>query len=422
MPIRPLPLFLSLVSLTGLAVDAAEPTGTPVAPGPVLSVPASSEPLVLATELPQGSLARTGSRYQLVALPDRDLTAAAQVIPASGKDGLPSDDARRLAAIVPGDESTQGQRRFHLEGVKPEQEQPFRFDDVSEQSLGLWEGDSPVLVYNHGVITDENVPKKDHRRSRACYVHPLHGLRGEVLTDDFPRDHYHHHGIFWTWPHVKVDGREHSLWSGSSIRQEFVKWLARQTGPVCAVLGVENGWLVGEKKVMIERVWLRAYRAQQGQERVVDLDLFFIPTDSPVTLWGAGGKSYGGLTVRFAPASRQETTITVPDGKTKADLPDTPLAWADFTSRMKGAEHRSGATVMVSPKHPDYPPTWLTRHYGPLCVGWPGVQAKTFRPGEVIRLSYRLWVHKDAGEPDAIRAAYRAYTAAVLGAEMHGPR
>ena len=61
-----------------------------------------------------------------------------------------------------------------------------------------------MLVYNHGVITDEKVPAKDARRSRACYIHPLWGLNGEVLTDDFPKDHYHHHGVFWAWPHVEI--------------------------------------------------------------------------------------------------------------------------------------------------------------------------------------------------------------------------
>lgn len=48
--------------------------------------------------------------------------------------------------------------------------------------------------------------------------------------------------------------------------------------------------------------------------------------------------------------------------------------------------------IFVPPSHPAYPPTWLTRHYGPLCIGWPGVKDKTFPPGKPIRLSYRLWI------------------------------
>ena len=131
-------------------------------------------------------------------------------------------------------------------------------------------------------------------------MHPLWGLNGEVLTDDFPKDHYHHHGVFWTWPHVGIDGKEHNLWAGDTIHDRFVRWIAREAGPAAAVLGVENGWFVGEKKVMIERVWMRVYQAA-GDGRAIDFDFTWIPVDKPITLWGAEGKSYGGMTVRFAP-------------------------------------------------------------------------------------------------------------------------
>ena len=40
---------------------------------------------------------------------------------------------------------------------------------------------------------------------RANYIHPLYGLDGQILTEDFPADHPHHRGIFWAW---------HQLWLG----------------------------------------------------------------------------------------------------------------------------------------------------------------------------------------------------------------
>src|SRR5262245_10266326 len=56
----------------------------------------------------------------------------------------------------------------------------FRFEAVSEKSLGLWEGDKPVLVYNHGAITRENhgpiTREGQGGRGRACYFHPIYGL------------------------------------------------------------------------------------------------------------------------------------------------------------------------------------------------------------------------------------------------------
>jgi len=311
--------------------------------------------------------------------------------------------------------STQAVFRYRLQKTESSASAAFQWKPLSAASLGLWEGQTPVLVYNHGPITHQTVPSKDHRRTRACYVHPLYGLRGEVLTDDFPKDHYHHHGIFWAWPHIVIEGKEHDLWAGSTIRQEFIRWLAREAGPVCAVLGVENGWYVGSKKVMVERIWFWVYRTAQEKHRSMDIALYLEPTDQSVTLWGAPEKSYGGLSVRFAPASRPETEITTPTGRTTDDLLDTRLKWADFTSQMLGSPFRSGATIMIHPQHPDYPPTWLTRHYGAMCVGWPGVRPKTLHPGQPTRLQYRLWIHPSPMSVEEIAAAYEAFAGGAEG-------
>jgi len=37
-------------------------------------------------------------------------------------------------------------------------EKPFRFEAMSDKSLKLWEGDQPVFVYNHGVISSPSAP------------------------------------------------------------------------------------------------------------------------------------------------------------------------------------------------------------------------------------------------------------------------
>jgi len=220
---------------------------------------------------------------------------------------------------------------------------------------------------------------------------------------------------------VKYEGREYDLWMGKGIRQRFVRWLARHAGVNSALLAVENGWFIEdpqarkEKQVMIERVWIRAYRSQ-GDWRAIDLEFTWIPVDRPITLQGAGGKSYGGLTVRFAPRDRNATKITIPEGPTSSDLYNTRLEWVDFTSRFDQMKQPSGAAIFVRPDHPDYPPTWLTRHYGPQCVGWPGVEPRSFAPGKPIHVAYRLWIHKSAGRLDQLARAYESWTA---GLEAH---
>jgi hypothetical protein len=177
---------------------------------------------------------------------------------------------------------------------------------------------------------------------------------------------------------------------------------------------------VKDKKVMTERVWIRVFRSDNDY-RALDIALFLEPVDQPVELRGAAGKSYGGLTMRFNVfPHRRDAIVTVPGRVRKhvgggilssEDLSNERLPWADLSSEFPAAPARSGAAVFVHPQHPDYPPSWLTRCYGPLCVGWPGVKPQTLEPGRTARLDYRIWIHKTAVDGPALERAYQGYSA-----------
>ncbi|MCO5050806.1 MAG: PmoA family protein [Verrucomicrobiae bacterium] len=287
----------------------------------------------------------------------------------------------------------------------------FRLADVTDKSLGVWEGDQPVLVYNYGLISRTNVPDD---RARSSYVHPLYGLDGEVLTDDFPKDHYHHRGLFWAWPYVKIDGQEYDLWLLQGIRHQFDHWLKRETSAAAAICAVENHWLVGDRNVLTEQVWLRVLPAT-AEGRAIDVELTLTPTTAPVTLRGAEEKSYGGLTLRFAP-HEGDPVITVPSGRTKEDLTMARLPWADLSTQIAGAKNPSGATIFIAPTHPGFPPEWLTRHYGVLCVGWPGVKEQTLAPGKTVRCRYRVWIHRGVPTLSQLEMQYATFTQAISNA------
>jgi hypothetical protein len=169
---------------------------------------------------------------------------------------------------------------------------------------------------------------------------------------------------------------------------------------------MQNGWYVGDTKVMQETIRLHVGPIE-GNGRPIDVDLTLKPVGQPVTLRGAEGKSYGGLTFRFAPGTN--TVITIPSGVTAGDLPITNLPWADLTRRLDGRTAQSGLAIFVAPTHPDFPPEWLTRHYGVLCLGWPGVKQQTLPPDQEKHFSYRVWVHRGAVSTEALTSAYTAW-------------
>ncbi|MDR3232664.1 MAG: PmoA family protein [Planctomycetaceae bacterium] len=323
-----------------------------------------------------------------------------------------------------------------VSGVRAAEPLPFVTNiNEAEKLLTVAEGDLPVLTYHYDMTELRSVAEKSARKFAGCYVHPLYGLNGEILTDNAPRDHYHHHGIFWTWPHVGVhypDGRvvEYDLWQGTkypALKQRFIRWIEQKNGDAAVSFEAENGWFVqtgsaatpaeGEK-IMDERVRvvIRRIESVDGiRSRAVDFDFVWKPAAVPVSLRGSEGKSYGGFTFRFKPflaegkkqADNSETNIiTVPDGVAEKDLPDTPLSWADYTSLFDGRKTLSGAAVFVPKSHPDFPPTWLTRYYGPLCVGYPGVKERLYKPGEELHLQYRVWIHDGKVTPAQLKKVY----------------
>ncbi len=378
-----------------------------------LVLPPAARSVQLVIGLPAGNEAPRRGSGALVRLEGTAARVPAQLGVAVAQDGSADLERGLLMASIPAPQEATKACRYRFAPLAADHPtSPFRFVDAGPTGIEIRAGQDRVLVYNYGVVTGADVPTTDPRRQRACYIHPLWDLDGQVLTDDFPKDHYHHHGVFWAWPHVGIDSQQYDLWLYGNIQQKFVRWMDRTTGPVAAVLGVENGWFVGERKVMIERLWVRVFKTD-ADARAIDVTLVLIPVDKPVTLWGAAGKSYGGLTVRFAPRPPGSTVITVPSGRAADDLLNTPLAWADFTAPFGGDARPSGVAIFVDPRAPDFPQDWLTRHYGALCVGWPGIKPQTFPAGQPVRLDYRLWVHRGQVDRDGLNAAYQAFEAAT---------
>src|SRR4026207_2539905 len=75
---------------------------------------------------------------------------------------------------------------------------------ITKDPQGYWfsEGDTRVLFYQA-----ERKALPDGQAARSNYFHPLYDLDGNVLTEDFPKDHIHHRGIFWAWHQVRINGK-----------------------------------------------------------------------------------------------------------------------------------------------------------------------------------------------------------------------
>jgi hypothetical protein len=258
-------------------------------------------------------------------------------------------------------------------------------DDPAAGRLRLTEGGRPVFTYNYGMQLAPGVPES---RRRSSYLHPLYAPDGTVLTDDFPKDHYHHRGLSWMWPVVLVEGKRLNLWEIAGIRQRFVRWIARETTGPKARLAVENGWFLDDNRKLLRETVEISVEPAQGGKRVLELTLRFEALGAPIAIAGTPDqkKGYGGLSLRFAP--RTETVLTTGAGREAADTNLVPHPWAELAGEFQGRP--AGIRIDDDPSNPGFPNGWCLRYYGFLGVNFPGLEPYTIQPGQPLVLRYRL--------------------------------
>lgn len=236
-----------------------------------------------------------------------------------------------------------------------------------------------VFVYNYGSQLPAGVPEKFRR---STYLHPVYAPGGTLLSDDFPKDHYHHRGIFWAWRVVKWKGETYDLWTIEGVHHRN---LAHKSDARRGWLRFENGWFAGDRRIVKETVEIVAHPAASGR-RDLDFTLLFEAVNGPVEISGSPDRGYSGFGFRFAP--REATVIETEAGIEKADTNLVPHPWAQLTATFQG--RRAGARIAIDPSNPGAPNGWCLRHYGYLGVDFPGLATYTLRPGAPLRLKYRV--------------------------------
>lgn len=61
----------------------------------------------------------------------------------------------------------------------------------------------------------ETLPRADiaPEFKRAGYIHPVYSPAGKIVTDDYPSNHVHHHGIWSPWTKTSFQGRSPDFWN-----------------------------------------------------------------------------------------------------------------------------------------------------------------------------------------------------------------
>jgi hypothetical protein len=374
---------LVLVGLFGTAVAAAREVTVRVSAGERDCVDA---PLIV--ELPADLAAAKG-----LVLTEQDSDAAVPVQRVPGK-----PQAIWIVTDLKAGQSRTYQLAASDRETQDEQHVTCRDDG---QRLNIEIDGRPVLSYHHAVAPAPQGIAAVFAKSG--HIHPLRTPAGRLVSDDFPPDHAHQHGVFFAWVNTTFQGRDVDFWNQAKRQGsvEHVRTLHAVSGPVFAEFAVvlRHSDLTapdGPKPVLEETWTVRVYRGKSPF--LIDLESEQRAAgDSPLIV---NQYHYGGMGLRGARPwlGQPESDFLTSLGKTRADGNHTRARWVIAHGTSGGGP----ASVAVL-GHPDnfrapqpvrLHPTKPYFCFAPMVVG-----QFEIAPGRPYRSRYRFATHD--GPPDA---------------------
>lgn len=246
-------------------------------------------------------------------------------------------------------------------------------------------------------------PEIDSLYHRSGYLHPVVTPGGRTVTDDFPPNHIHHHGIWAAWTNTRFQGRSPDFWNmgRGTGRVEAAALEAMWEGPVHAGLKAWHHYVdmtTGEDVVaLVERFGVRLYNTGDPAYRLFDLELEqWAATDSALALQI---HLYGGVGFRGRREwdGAEHTRFLTSEGHDRSNGHATRARWCYIGGLVDGMP--AGVAILGHPDNREAPQPMRIHPTEPFFNYAPS-QASEFviEPGDVHVLRYRVVVHD--GDPD----------------------
>jgi len=265
----------------------------------------------------------------------------------------------------------------------------------ADEGYQFYEGPRPVLFYRVAPLAT-----KEGTYSRANYCHPLYGLDGEILTEDFPADHLHHRGIFWAWHQVYVgDKAMGDMWACQDFSWDIHSVQVLPPEPNSAAIKARvywksSQWKDGTKPFAEETVTIRVHRTIDDT-RLIDFDIAIRALVEDLRIGGSNDiKGYGGFSTRIVlPPDIQMSDANGPVTPKNTTVPAGD--WMNFAGTF--GDTPSNIAILVHPSHPGHPRKWILRRAGSAQnLAYPGREPINIPINEPLALRYRLVLHKNA--------------------------
>ncbi|MHC4329052.1 MAG: DUF6807 family protein [Planctomycetota bacterium] len=267
----------------------------------------------------------------------------------------------------------------------------------TDQGFVIAEGREKVMVYQR------KHKSLDGKYTRANYIHPLYGLDGEVLTEDFPRDHPHHRGVFWAWHQLWLsDMKLGDPWATIDSRWDVYQAKILTTDSQSRALQVHVHWKsplrtdsTGKQVPLVKETTTIRVHCAKDDMRKIDFRIELLALEPYMRLGGSeDAKGYGGFSTRIPlPKDLAFTGTDGPVEPTTLQVEAGP--WLDFSGDLGKTGKTSGLAILCHSSNPGYPQRWILRRKGSCQnAAWPGRDPVPLSREKPLVLRYRLIIHR----------------------------
>lgn len=269
----------------------------------------------------------------------------------------------------------------------------------------------PVLTYQ-----SEKTPLPegyDAVYQRGGYISPVFTPGGVQLTDDYPPNHKHHHGIWSPWTKTEFEGRHPDFWNmQDKTGRVDPAGVEHATSGDVATLRAKHRFIdmtAKPEKAALDEQWdMTVYPPKDGRY-VFDLTITQNAIDAPLTLpkYHYGGLGFRGR--RDWNGKGDACLMITSEGKTRANGDQTPARWVWVGGKAERGE-TCGLAILCHPAnfrapqpirlHPDMPYV----SYTPSALGeW------KIEPGKPYVARYRFVAADGPLDREAVERAWKEY-------------
>ena len=282
----------------------------------------------------------------------------------------------------------------------------------------------PVLQYNTTVV--EPPEGVDAKFRRSGHVHPVFTPAGRIVTEEFPADHLHQHGVFAAWVNTTFEGRPVDFWNqgGGTGTVEHVSIESTQSGDdfaeMTALLRHVDLSAPDGPRVVLNEIW--TIRVHGGSDQPGDAapdespEYFVFDIESRQSCAGENPLTineyhYGGMAWRGPAAwlGAEACQFLTSEGKSRADGNHSRPNWVCVHGKLDG-----GACALVIFCHPENfrapQPVRLHPDKPYFVFTPPALGEFEIAPGNELRNRYRYIVHDGPTDAELYDRLWREYS------------